>query len=464
MRTLALLLLFLFVLTTAFSQSNKFAPGEIIIRFEKEALDSAFLFGPARNTANPRQFIRVNKLDSILEKETLVDLRKLMRPIPEAARNMLHKTKNEKVLLDLESIMVLRVSEQTDILVLCEKLKQVKGISYAEPNWISTVSNTTPNDAGFGQQSSFFSTNPFYENGHINAPRAWDFTTGSSSIRVGVLDTGIDYDHQDLGNGAYGITNAIVAGGYNYISIGSTNPDDDATDSHGTRVAGIIGAKRNNSLGVAGLGGGTRATILGVKLYAFKIANSVGSSTDATIAQAIVESTVPYYGYACQIINLSSSGSTYNPVVRDAIRLANQAGALLVVSKGNTGSNNAVYPADYDKEWVLAVGASVGDGTRLNGSSYGGGIDVVAPGFSDMIYTTTRIEANPLDPYGSFANTSAAAPHVAGLAALIKSVNINLHQNDVEGIIKYSATDITVEENITGLVGYDIYIYRSWKN
>lgn len=460
MRIFTTITLFLIGATPGFSQSKSFVPGEIIIRFEKGSIDSTFMFGNERKTLNPRQIIRSNKVDSILLTESIVELRKVMRPLPEAARNTFRQTKNDQLLLDISSIMVLRVSEQTDILSLCEKLSKVRGISYAEPNWISTVNNTTPNDTGFGAQHSFYSTDASFVDGHINATRAWDFTTGSSSIRVGVLDTGIDYHHEDLGNGAYGTSNAIVAGGYNYIN--SNLPDDDDArgnnlGSHGTRVAGIIGAKRNNTLGVAGLGGGTRATIPGVKLYAFKIANSLGSSTDANMAQAIVESTVPYYGYACQIINLSSSGPAYNEVVRDAIRLANQAGALVVISKGNTGSSNAMYPADYDKEWVMAVGANAGDGTRLPASSYGGGIDVVAPGFSGMISTTTRVEENSTSPYGSFANTSAAAPHVAGLAALIKSVKPDLHQNDVEGLIKSSATDITREGMITGLIGYDIY-------
>ncbi|MBX2941687.1 MAG: S8 family peptidase, partial [Cyclobacteriaceae bacterium] len=427
-------------LSTSFSQSSSHVPGEVIIRLDIGMMDSTFMFGDLRYTTKPREHIQNTSLDSLFQKETILELRKVMRPLPEAVQNSLRDTKNIKALLDLNSIMVLRLPDETDIPALCKRLNKIKGVVYAEPNWIAKLDNTFPNDTYFSQQSSLYDTQT-YADGHINAPRAWDFMVGKPDVRVGVLDSGIDYDNPDLGNGAYAVPDAIIVGGYNYINPGS-NPDDDEITfgGHGTKAAGIIGAVRNNGIGVAGIAGGSVLTPVkkkpGVRLYAFKIAASNGSITDLNMATAIAEASIPYYGYGCHILNISGGISSYSEVVRDAIRVANQFGTLIVASKGNDNTTSPHYPADYDKEWVMAVGASDGTGARLFSSNYGGGIDIVAPGWEDMVYTTARVEAGG---YGHFGQTSAATPHVAGVAALIKSKNILLHQNDVEGIMKASA-------------------------
>ena len=427
---------------TGQEQQKDYAQGEIIVRFESGVLDSTFLLSSQRNTLTPRRIIRNTKIDSLVQVEDIYEFRKIVRPLPNGMLNTRLSKDNEKVLLDLSSIVMLRVTEKTDIPTLCEKLNNIDGVVYAEPNYILRKDDNAPNDTHFQSQFSFESID--FSQGDINAARAWDFTTGNETVKLGIIDSGIDYHHPDLGNGAYGATpGAIVRGGYDYINDDSDPDDDDVYQggSHGTKVAGIIGARWNNSTGVAGLAGGKytgpNKIKPGARLYAFKIVEPIeGNSTVADMAAAIVEASVPYYGFGCHIINVSSGGGTYSETMRDAIRYANQFGTLVVASKGNNNSTGSHYPADYDKEWVLAVGANDGFGSRLSASNYGGGIDVVAPGSESLIFTTSRVEDNV---YENFLNTSAATPHVAGLAALIKSVNINLHPNDVEGVIKSSS-------------------------
>ncbi len=448
-----IILLVCVTLSNSQSKSDSFVPDEIVIRFAIGMVDTTFMFGNKSMTLVPKKLIRNASLDSLLRNETVIEMRKLVKSLPETEKKSMEQSPRNKALLDFSSsVMVLKVANQTDILALCEKLNSIRGVVYAEPNWYSQIDNTTPNDSYFNAQKSLYNTESGLE-GHINATRAWDFTTGSVDVKVGILDTGIDYHHEDLGNGLYGVTGAVVLGGHDYVN-NDNDPDDDHISSgnnlgsHGTRVTGIIGARWNNSTGVAGIAGGLTLSPLGPKpgarIYAFKIANQNGSSTVTNMATAIVEGAVPYYGIGCHILNISSGGNTYSELMRDAIGMANQFGTLIIAAKGNNGSTSVHYPADYDKEWILAVGASTGDGTRYYESNYGGGIDVVAPGYGGMIYTTARVEDGS---YGSFLNTSAAAPHVAGLAALIKSIDISLHPNDVEGIIKASADRTTGDDN-----------------
>lgn len=441
MRAYLVAILLVLGIPSAFAQAQSYVPGEIIIRLDKGMMKSTFVLGELRQTQNPREHIQNASLDSLFQKETILELRKAFRPLSQPIQNSLpDDAKNRNLLVDINSVMVLKVAESTNILSLCERLNKIRGVIYAEPNWIVQLDKTFPNDMFFNSQSSLYDTQT-YADGHINAPRAWDFMVGIPDVKVGVLDSGIDYDNPDLGNGDYAIPGAIVVDGYNYISPGN-NPDDDdiVFGGHGTKAAGIIGAVRNNGTGIAGIAGGSVLSPTkkkpGVRLYAFKIATSNGSITDLNMATAIAEASIPYYGYGCHILNISAGTPSYSEIVRDAIRVANQFGTLIVAAKGNANSTNPHYPADYDKEWVMAVGASNGSGSRLFSSNYGGGIDIVAPGWDDMVYTTARVEAGS---YGNFGQTSAATPHVAGVAALIKSKNINLHQNDVEGIMKASA-------------------------
>lgn len=442
---LFLLLFFGLGLTSVFGQTEakkqKYVPGEIIVKFQPGVLDHSSIENQDPTTGFKKEFIKDTLVWKIIKDLKFSSLRKLLHGKELVGKKSLGRTGIEVDVSDLADIALIKVEEDTDLVLLCEKLRNQKHVIYAEPNGLISLTDNNPNDPAFvnGTQWSLEqsdSNNPNFDR-DIDAARAWDFQTGASTIKVAIIDTGIDYHHQDLGFGTFG-AGAKVAGGYDYVNS-DYDPDDDSPVSHGTACAGIIGAFRNNLQGMSGIAGGGGRFNRGVSLYAIKVAPATGPINIATVASGIIEASVnsPYFGYACHILNLSLGDQTFYSTLRDAIRVAAQNNVVIVAAKGNDGANVAFYPADVDSQWILSVGATVKDDTRNLFSNFGSNIDVVAPGFE--IYTTAR---NEVGQYTYFENTSAATPHVAGLAALIKSTNSNLHAEDVQGIIKAAAEKV----------------------
>jgi subtilisin family serine protease len=328
----------------------------------------------------------------------------------------------------------------------------------ATPIWERPTTHllvATPNDPLYSNQKSFEQSS----NVDINAARAWDFSKGSYTVKACIVDSGIDYDHPELGNGAFG-SGAKVSGGYDYGND-DTDPDDKLDVighnyfPHGTAVAGILGAVRNNAVGVAGLAGGDGgAGNIGVQLIALKTADDDGDTTTDTFCEAITDGALStsQSGFGCHLFNISLGWTSYSNAEREVLSFAANSGVITVAAKGNGGNKTKIYPGDYDASWISNVGATDDSDARLSGTSFGNGIDVAAPGASSMVHTTYSVEDGS---YGSFELTSAATPHVAGLAALIKTASLerglNLHPGDVEGLIKASAKKVR-----TDIYTYDI--------
>lgn len=252
-------------------------------------------------------------------------------------------------------------------------------VEYAELNYIaSTV--TTPNDPYFtgGFQWNLVKT---------QAPSAWDITTGSPSVSVAVLDTGVDLTHPDL--------QGKVVASVNFSD--STTASD--VNGHGTHVAGIIGAATNNGQGIAGMGYNT--SVMNVKVM-----GDNGTGGDSWIAQGIVWSA----DHGAQVINMSLGASFPSSTLEDAINYAWGKGVVVVAAAGNEGSNAPFYPAFYPN--VIAVASTDMFDNLAPSSDYGDWVDVAAPGGN--IYSTL-----PNNRYASLSGTSMASPHVAGLAGLV---------------------------------------------
>ncbi len=281
-------------------------------------------------------------------------------------------------------------------------------VEYAEPNYIIHAV-LAPNDPSFPSQWGL---------AKIRAPQAWDVTTGNSDLTIAIVDSGIDLDHPDL--------NGKIILGYDYVNE-DWIPDDDY--GHGTHVAGIAAAWTNNGQGVAGVSWGAR-------LMALKALDAGGDGTYANVASAVTYAA----DNGAKIINLSLGGDHDSQTLHEAVIYAHNKGCVVVAATGNNGGP-VLYPAKYTE--VFAVAATDSNDARAWFSSYGPEVDVAAPGVS--IYSTYLGGG-----YTSIDGTSMAAPHVAGLAALVWSEYPGYTNDQVEGRIEMTAVDL-------GTLGWDQY-------
>lgn len=336
-----------------------------------------------------------------------------------------------------------------------------------------------PNDILIStDQAGLFPTTT-YPNAHINIEPAWDIEVGQWYTKVGVFDEPIYWAHEDFGDGTY--NGSKIKGGWDYFNnihiSGVLSPG----SSHGTSCAGIIGALRNNNKGIAGIAGGDVDNFgnTGAQLFSMGLFSSEAFSSNS-IAAAIVEGATynpnTGYGYGLNIQNHSWGSASYDQIIDNAVNTAWRNHCIFVASRGNGGlSGNPInYPACLADVKVLNTGASGFDGEHKdmnNGdlfepweSSYGNNIDFNAPGCTEIVsapynpispYTWTNSLTEP--GYFTFMGTSAAAPHVTGVAALMYSKHHinngapnNLATEDVEYILQKNATD-------KGTSGYDQY-------
>jgi len=334
-------------------------------------------------------------------------------------------------------------------------------VEYAEPNYLYEH-DVLPNDPQFtaGNQASLNPT-ALIPNADINIDPAWDLTVGRDNTRVGIMDSGINWDHDDFSeNNSNTYTRSRVKGGVDLIN--STNISTNTTldiDGHGSSCAGIVGAIRNNELGVAGIAGGNGASgQWGAELFAMKIWHTGGIGS-AVAANAITQgaTSISSGGFGLHIQNNSWSGTGFSNTIRDAVRFCYRNSCIFAATSGNTGIQQVRYPSSYRDEWALKVGANDRTGNRATFSTFGNDLDFIAPGTQD-IYATTDALSNSTYAY-SGSGTSFAAPHVAGVAALMCSyINTpspapnNLAPEDVENLLQRFATDIITAP---AAVGYD---------
>ncbi len=273
----------------------------------------------------------------------------------------------------------------------------------------------------------------------VNAFEAWDITRGTHEVVVAVLDTGIDWNHPDIAANMWNDSEGYH--GYNFIANNLIPMDDNINGYddlgrytpntytyHGTHVAGVIGAVANNNVGIAGM-----AQVL---LMAVKVMNDSGEGTDSKVASGINWAVA----HGADIITMSLGVDGASTVLENAIDYASSEGVVTVAAAGNSGSSFISYPAAYTS--VIAVGAIDSSNRRASFSNFGDGLDIMAPGVG--IYSTR----GGGDGYHELSGTSTAAPFVAGVAALMLSVNPALTPAEIGGVINSTASDIS-------MTGYD---------
>ncbi len=290
-------------------------------------------------------------------------------------------------------------------------LQRNQDVEYAEPDFQARAIGTT-NDPYFTQGSQWYLTK-------IEAPAAWDTTTGSSNVVVAVLDTGVLASHPDI--------SGKVLAGYNFVS-NNTNTTDD--NGHGTAVAGFTSASTNNGVGMA-------AVSWANSVLPVKVLGADGSGTYSGISNGITWAA----DKGARIINLSLGGTSSSRTLQDAVNYAWKKNVILIAAAGNNGNNTAVYPAACTN--VVAVSATNSSDGRPSWSNYGSYVDVSAPGVSVL-------SLSGASGYANWNGTSFSSPVTSGVVALMASANTSLsNAGIVDALLKHS-DDI-------GAAGYDVY-------
>lgn len=317
---------------------------------------------------------------------------------------------------------------KVSLLEIAKRLQANPAVEYVEANQIYRI-NKLPNDPKFDQ---LFAMNNLGENGgvvdaDIDAPEAWELTTGSKDTLVAIIDTGVDYSHRDLRSnywtnpGESGLdaegrdktSNGIDDDGNGFVDDWRgwdfKNNDNDPMDDnkHGTHCAGTIGASGDDGFGVVGVA--WNVSLVGVKF--------LGADGSGTLVDAV--KSIDYVSaIGADISSNSWGGGGFSQAMEDAISRNREAGVLFIAAAGNASKNNDVqpaYPASYELDNVISVASTTKTDALSYFSNYGlNSVDIAAPG-SDILSTV------PGQGHATLSGTSMATPHVSGVAALVKS-------------------------------------------
>jgi len=330
----------------------------------------------------------------------------------------------------LRAIYTLKFSLDADIPSIVQRCKNDPIVEYVQPNYIYHPC-FQPNDPYYPDQ---------YALPKIEILDAWEIEKGTEDVIVAVVDTGVDYNHEDLksriwintdeipdngidddGNGyiddirGWDFSSSSNTGSNVVLAGGDNDPMDE--NGHGTHISGIIAANPNNAIGVAGI-------TWGCKVMALRAGSKFFEDDD--LASAIVYAVEN----GARIINMSWGGDEQSYVIRDVLNYAYDHNCVLVGAIGNDNQAKVIYPAAYKN--VISVGATDNQDKKSSFSNYGTGTDIVAPG--TRIFSTV-----PNNSYSDWSGTSMATPIVSGVSALILSKRPGLTNAEVAQILRASS-------------------------
>jgi len=406
---ISLLILIPFVNSDNFIEGDNYVPGEMIVKY-KEGF-----------SGNGNEIIGDNEI---------IVYEYLEKPLD-----------NQK--LSSDNLQVLSF-ENNNLMDIIEDYNKLPEIAYAEPNYILKM-DVIPDDSNYSLK---------YGLKNINLEKAWNISTGNSSIVISIIDTGVDWNHPDLSANIWNNTDencdsSVDADGngyngdcrgYDFVNVSSgCSSNDDCSDedndpmdynSHGTHTAGIAAAVSNNSNGTTGAC--WNCQIMPVRA-GYEDTSGKGSLAVADIIQALRYST----DNNATIISMSFGGA-HSISMQEAINYSYDNGTILVASAGNDGLNSKQYPCGYDN--VICISALDSDNTSASYSNYGDWIKLAAPGTS--IFSTYFD-----DRYVSQSGTSMATPMVAGSIGILKQLFPSKNQteirdslNDTGNLVDFNST------------------------
>jgi PKD repeat protein len=328
-------------------------------------------------------------------------------------------------------------------------------VEYAEPNYRLHALDLFPNDPFFSTLWGLHNTGQIggTPDADVDAPEAWQMTTGSSDVIVAVIDTGVDYNHEDLSANMW--VNELERDGSPWVDddgngyiddiygIDAHNHDTDPMDDegHGTHCSGTIGAVGNNGIGVVGVN-------WNVKIMALKFVGTEGYGWTADAIECLQYAIMmkQNHGHNVRIASNSWGGEALSQALYDTIQAAGNADILFVATAGNDSVDTDVeprYPSSYALPSIVAVAATDRNDNLASFSNWGPtSVDVAAPGVDVL-------SSAPGNSYGYSSGTSMAGPHVSGLAALILSQHPEFSWDQVKWNILLAADPLP---SLRGLV------------
>jgi len=382
----------------------EFYDGEIIISIKGDKLNNLY------RSSNSSDFVTTQK--DALTSLGLEVLDSMMDTSNDVISSATNNTLKDEMLETMGSIFLVKYNKDlyTNNIDAISNLKaklQEKGfdIKYIEPNYKVSLLD---NENVYGQQAlnATYPTNSnqAWHYNMINVQTAWNITTGSSNVKIAVLDTGIDYNHSSLAN----FVDMTLARTYEGSSVFDGQ-------GHGTHVSGTIASY-----------GQVSGVMRNAKIVPIKVLDDNGYGSTYNIQQGII------YAAECgvDVINMSLGGGGYSQAMYDACQYAVNNNVVVVAASGNSGTGTVSYPARYDN--VIAVGSVNSNRARSSFSQYGTGLNIMAPG--NQIYSTV-----PNNKFGYNSGTSMATPHVAGVVGLMRSANGTLSVAQIRTIISQTA-------------------------
>ena len=394
----------------------------------------------ARAESSSKTLLSANQEESFAAHrngELLVRFRSGVPQLVKDAILVSHGARRKKYLSGESGIEKLQLSAGRDLRLAALQLVMDPQVEFAEPNFLISKDDLTPNDPQFGRQWAL--QNIGQEGGQfgsdIKSISAWETTTGSSNTTIAVIDSGIDFSHPDLQNNRW--TNPYPSlnqdlHGWDYVDDSNEIKDE---HGHGTAIAGIIAAQGNNGLGISGV-------MWHAGLMSLRVLDNTGTGDIANAVEAID------YGitHGAHVINLSWGTAGNSIALKDAIERAMRRNVIVVCSAGNTGRNidlDAYYPASFNLKNLISVAASDGFDQLPSWSNWGNrNVSVAAPGTN--ILTTQRGGG-----YWTVSGTSASAPIVSGVVGLLKTAR---PQAPVAVITKAIAEGVRQTTSLSGKI------------